>query len=198
MKILFLPILLLSFGITLVSNVSCVKEVEKIITVRDTIIVLKRDTLTIKDFVKDSATTLIISRHAETSGLGSNPNLSAAGMERANELARILKPNKLNQVYSSNFNRTIQTATPAANNNSLSPIIYDPNNQADWIQNVIQNNKNKNVLILGHSNTVPALLNILTGSNQYTLIPDTEYNNLFIVVLSEKGKANVIHMKYGS
>ncbi len=197
-SILALPFLYVFLGIILFSHSSCIKEIQKIVNVRDTIIVIQHDTLTIKDFVKDSATTLIITRHAETAGLGTNPGLSTIGMERANELARILKPNSIMQVYSSNYNRTIQTATPVATNNALTPIIYDPLNQTEWINSVIQNNKNKNVFIVGHSNTVPTLLNILTGTNNYSLISDTEYNNLFIVVLSDKGKANVIHMKYGN
>lgn len=194
MKVLGLLILLIS---SLGIQSSCVKEVEKIITVRDTIIVLKKDTVILQNFIKDSSTSFILCRHAETGGPGSNPNLSTIGMERATELARILKPTIIDQIYTSNFNRTTQTANTVAMNYNLNPLIYDPSNQKLWINDLLIKNKNKKILIVGHSNTIPELLNLLSGTNNYNLIPDTEYNNLYLVTLPETGRASIVHMKYG-
>ncbi|MGB4846491.1 MAG: hypothetical protein WBP41_01160 [Saprospiraceae bacterium] len=53
------------------------------------------------------------------------------------------------------------------------------------------------VLIVGHSNTIPALLNLMVGANTYPDLPETEYDNLFVVNVSAKGDATVVQMKYG-
>ncbi|NOT38255.1 MAG: histidine phosphatase family protein [Saprospiraceae bacterium] len=191
---------LLIFGLLMILflfQTSCVKEVEKIVNVRDTVIVIQKDTITIEKYIRDTGTVLVLTRHAETSGLGTNPGLSALGIERANDLAKLLKPTIFQNIYSSNYNRTIQTANIAAANYSLIPILYDPLNQNQWIQDLINQNKNKKLLIVGHSNTIPELLNILSGTKDYTTIPESEYNNLYIVNLAEIGRFSILHLKYG-
>src|SRR6187399_2985834 len=114
---------------------SCDKEPEVItntVTIIDTLVVMDTlvliDTLTVIDFqdFPDTATTFILVRHAETTGTGSNPNLSAAGIARANELVRILAEVDLHAVYATNFNRTMQTAQPVATASGLSITSYDP------------------------------------------------------------------------
>ena len=51
-------------------------------------------------------------------------------------------------------------------------------------------------MIVGHSNTTPSLLNVLTGTSNYSNIPESEYDNLYIVTVFEKGRAEVVHFKY--
>jgi hypothetical protein len=38
---------------------------------------------------------------------------------------------------------------------------------------------------------------VLVGANVYPNLPDTEYDNLFIVSVFEKGRVKVLHLKYG-
>ncbi|HAI85029.1 MAG TPA: hypothetical protein DCL43_15295 [Chitinophagaceae bacterium] len=75
--------------------------------------------------VANAQTTYILVRHAEkdTSTQGSqmmtaNPSLSTAGAARAQRLAQILESYAVTQVYSTNFTRTQQTATPFAQKSS--------------------------------------------------------------------------------
>jgi broad specificity phosphatase PhoE len=70
-------------------------------------------------------------------------------------------------------------------------------NQSPLVDNWLADYRGQTVLVLGHSNTVPALLNLFLGSNEYSNLPDTEYNNLFIATVSERGRARVLHLKYG-
>jgi 2,3-bisphosphoglycerate-dependent phosphoglycerate mutase len=44
------------------------------------------------------------------------------------------------------------------------------------------------VLVVGHSNTIPGIVNFLTGKNEYKNFEETEYGNLIIVTVFEKGK----------
>lgn len=164
----------------------------------DTIFLQVTDTLTLTDFVHDTATTFIVLRHAETTGGGTNPNLSTDGLARAEELRRILANVPLAAVFASNYNRTKQTAQPAADDKSLTVNIYDPLNQMPLVDDWLGAYRGKTVLVLGHSNTVPSLLNLFLGSNDYPNLPDTEYDNLFIATVSEKGRAKILHLKYGN
>jgi broad specificity phosphatase PhoE len=168
-----------------------------LVTQHDTIIIHSTDTLTLTDFIQDTATTFIVLRHAETTGSGSDPNLSTAGMARADELRRILGNVPLAAVFSSNYNRTRQTAQPTATDKALNINIYDPLNQSPLVDNWLAAYRGQTVLVLGHSNTVPALLNLFLGSSEYSNLPDTEYNNLFIATVSDRGRARVLHLKYG-
>jgi len=163
----------------------------------DTIFVQVTDTLTLTDIVHDTATTFIVLRHAETTGGGTNPNLSTNGLARAEELRRILANVPLAAVFASNYNRTKQTAQPTADDKSLTVNIYDPLNQSPLVDDWLSTYRGKTVLVLGHSNTVPGLLNLFLESNVYPNLPDTEYDNIFIATVSEKGRAKVLHLKYG-
>lgn len=195
---------LLSF-ITFISILtSCSKDPEIIIktetiTIIDTVIV--KDTVTVIETVfqniPDTATTFILVRHAEITGSGSNPNLSAVGQTRALELQRILNNVVLNAVYSTNFNRTMQTAEPIATAKALPIAQYDPFDPDALIDQVLTSYPEGIVLIVGHSNTTPDFLNAMVGADTFADIPETEYDNLFVVHISEKGDAKVIHMKYG-
>lgn len=167
------------------------------VVTKDTIFQHITDTLTLTEYIEDTATTFILARHAETTGAGSDPSLSADGQERAAELVRLLKNVSLEAVYATNYNRTKQTAQPAATDKGLTVQIYDPFATGPLADAVLENYKGRAVLVLGHSNTIPALLNTLTGTSDFALIPDSQYDNLYVVTVFKKGKATVVHLKYG-
>ena len=52
-----------------------------------------------------------------------------------------------------------------------------------------------NVLIVGHSNTVPDLLKRL-GIKDAITIADDEYDNLFVVVRRDVGEPTLIRLRY--
>jgi broad specificity phosphatase PhoE len=189
---------------------SCQKDPEIItetITIHDTVYVTQQvtdtliqhiiDTMTVTELVEDTATTFILLRHAETAGAGSDPGLSAAGLERAEELARVLQGVALDGIYSSNYNRTKQTAQPLATSKGLTTTTYPATVLDPLAEGILENNHGKAVVVLGHSNTVPLLLNILTGTDDFSNLPETQYDNLFIVSVFEKGRSKVVHLKYG-
>jgi len=163
----------------------------------DTVFQHITDTLTLTEFIEDTATTFILARHAETTGSGSDPMLSADGQARAAELVRLLKNVSLEAVYATNFNRTKLTAQPTATDKGLTVQLYDAFAPGPLADAILENYKGRAVLVLGHSNTIPTLLNTLTGTNDFALIPDNQYDNLFVVTVSKKGKATVVHLKYG-
>jgi 2,3-bisphosphoglycerate-dependent phosphoglycerate mutase len=145
----------------------------------------------------DSLTTIILVRHAEKELDGSkNPALTKDGVVRAIELAYMLRDEPVAAVFSTDYERTLKTAEPTAEFHELPIQKYLPQNQDLFLENVLRKYRGKTVLIVGHSNTVPVMLNILTSEN-YWKIKDYMYNDLFIVTGIRKGEGKTLHLKYG-
>lgn len=186
--------------VLMVAFLGCSKDTEsteKIVIQTDTVFVTQYDTIRITEYINDSATTVILTRHAETTGVGSDPNLSLSGQERAAELVRVLHTTAVKAVYATNYNRTKETAAAVAAKNTLTTQIYDPAKLTALADSILLHYRNQVVYVVGHSNTTNVMLNILTGSSLYGAIPETEYDNLYIVSVSAKGNAKVVHLKYG-
>lgn len=163
----------------------------------DTVFLTVTDTVTLTDFIQDTVTSFILVRHAETTGGGADPMLSTAGEERAEELTRIMDNVSLDAIYSTNFNRTMQTANPVATDKGLSVEPYGGFDLDEVSDEILQNYSHGKVLIVGHSNTTPSFINELLGENIYAQLPETQYDNLYIISVYEKGNATVLHLKYG-
>lgn len=200
MKVIFSITLAVCCYIALLGSLtSCDKDPEVItVTKIDTLLVI--DTLTLIDTVfeilPDTATTFIMVRHAETAGSGSNPNLSVDGQSRATRLSQLLAKVNLNAIYSTNFNRTMQTAQPAATAKGITVTTYDPFAPAALVDQALLSFPKGAVLVVGHSNTIPDMLNEMVGSNMFPDISESEYDNLFVVHVSALGEATVTHLKY--
>lgn len=192
---LFLFLLILSSAISLSS---CDKDPviqKETVTVYDTVFVSVTDTLIIP--LEEKITSFILVRHAEKIPVGDDPFLTVEGLERANELARVLSTIKLDRVYSTDYNRTMQTATPTAEDQSLDITPYGGFDQDEVIDEILQNLSEGIVLIVGHGNTTADFLNVLTGTTDYPDLEEDSFDNIFIVSCSSKGDSEVINIKYG-
>jgi broad specificity phosphatase PhoE len=144
-------------------------------------------------------TTVILVRHAEKNiePNNSDPDLSPAGQARAQELARTLALAGVNAIYATNFKRTQETVQPIASQVGISPTLIDAKNTSDLTNRIVTANRGQTVLVSGHSNTVPSIINALGGGSMAD-IPDNEYDNLYVVTIYKFGKAKVVKLKYGS
>jgi broad specificity phosphatase PhoE len=125
---------------------------------------------------------IFIVRHAEK-GQGDDPDLSEAGRARAESLAHLLKDAAISTIYTSEVKRTKQTAAPLARILHLEPITIPAKDRDTLIAKLKA--ASGNVLVVGHSNTVPDLIKSL-GITTPVTIADNDYDNLFIVLLEEK------------
>jgi broad specificity phosphatase PhoE len=122
---------------------------------------------------------IFIVRHCEKAMESTdNPNLSDAGSNRAMHLAEILNTTGLEAIYSTDTKRTLQTAEPLAKAAGLSPLIYEPRDAN--FANLLRKS-GKKTLVVGHSNTVPELLNQLTGTKNYQ--PSDVYGDLWVLTV---------------
>jgi len=140
-------------------------------------------------------TTIYIFRHAEkdTSKAGAtamtaDPPLSPEGQKRAEKLVEMLKEQKVDQVFSTNYTRTRSTVKPLADHLGLAIEIYDPRNQ-QALANQLNTYKGKTIVIAGHSNTIAKLANLLGGTS-YPDLDDKVYDQYFVVTITD-GKAAV-------
>lgn len=147
--------------------------------------------------IQDSATTVILTRHAETTGIGADPELSTAGYERADALVKALSKLKVSAVYSTPYKRTQQTAAGVAQQHSLPIQPYDAQKLNQTADSILGKHAYQVVYVAGHSNTTTTFLNVLTGKNTYATIPESEYDNMYIVSVYRTGEAKVLHLKYG-
>jgi broad specificity phosphatase PhoE len=144
-------------------------------------------------------TTIILVRHAEKNIEPSNPDpdLSPAGQARAQELARMFSDAGIKGIYATQFKRTQQTVKPLAEKIGVSPIMVDAKNTAELVKQIRAHHNGDVVFIAGHNNTVPEIIAAL-GGPQLPIIPETEYDNLYVVTIYRIGKAKLLKMKYGS
>ncbi len=178
---------------------NCKKETAaQVQTITDTVFVEVHDTTTIPALISDTTTTLIIIRHAEKESTGSDPNLSADGILRAEELKRILSNISINAIYSTTYNRTKQTVAPLATAKGIAVKEYATSKPyAQLISEIRTANRGKTVVIVGHSNTVPDILKEVSNNAFSVTINESQYDNLFIVNLPDGLSPTVTHLKYG-
>lgn len=141
----------------------------------------------------DKTTTYYLIRHAEkdrTDKTNRNPSLNFDGEQRAQNWSEYFKDIKLDAVYSTNYNRTLETATPTAHTKKLKIKIYDPRKMYDSIFQV--ETKGKTVLVVGHSNTTPVFANKILGEKKYQNMDDTDNSSLYIVTISDDKKSSKI------
>ena len=193
--------LLLCFSSCETEKIVIEKEVVYItdtLTIVDTVTITEIVTETIIKHSTDTATTFILVKHAETSGISTDRSLSSTGRARAQELSRILSNVPLAAVFSTNYNRTRGTASPTATNQSINLETYGAFDLDLLADNNLTDHHGEIVLVVGHSNTIPSLANILIGEDTYSDFSETEFDNLFIITVVEKGRSKVVHMKYGN
>jgi broad specificity phosphatase PhoE len=148
--------------------------------------------------------TVFLVRHAERADAASagaarmatrdaDPPLSAAGRERAARLASMLRSAGITAIFSTEFRRTRETAAPLAGRLKLAPVAVPSGDTAALVERVQQ--VKGNVLVVGHSNTIPDLLKRL-GIKDEIAIPDAEYDNLFIIVRPVTGEPTLIRLRF--
>jgi len=146
-----------------------------------------------KTETKANTTTYYLIRHAEknrSDKTNRDPHLTEAGNKRAENWANVLKEVEFDMVYSTDYNRTKETAAPTAKVNNLEVNFYDPRDMK--IKEFMVTTKGKNVLVVGHSNTTPMFTNGLLGEKKYEMIADDNNANLYIVTVTEDSKSSTV------
>ncbi len=132
--------------------------------------------------------TIILVRHAEKdvaeSADKNDPVLTAEGRQRAERLAKVIKKYKPGGIYSTGFKRTRETAAPIAARRNLQVQTYDPKKPSELIDAVMKSNT-KRFLVVGHSNTIPGLANLLGKKELFKNLDDSEHGVIWIIRIKD-------------
>lgn len=145
------------------------------------------------DNANEVTTTYYLIRHAEkdrSDPTNKNPELTEKGVERALNWAHYFENKKIDQVFSTEYSRTMQTAAYTASQKQVMIETYDPSEL--YSEDFKTLTRGHNVLIVGHSDTTPRFVNAIIGENKYSDIPDDENGLLFMVTVS--GDATNVQM----
>ena len=120
-------------------------------------------------------------RHAEKQIIKGedNPELTRAGFSRSNVLAQAMADITPGLIYSSEYTRTQQTVAPLAKQWGSDIIIKTAKDPEAQVKAALSN-CNKQVIIAGHSNTIPNLISLF-GVMDEIAIEDNQYGDLFII-----------------
>jgi broad specificity phosphatase PhoE len=133
-------------------------------------------------------------RHAEKADSSKNPDLSEKGLERSQEWKTLFSKINFDGVYSTDFNRTLKTIQPIVADNNRLLKIYNPKMMDVEVFKI--ETHGKTILIVGHSNTIPNMVNQIIKENKYTDIEENQFGNLYIVTLFENQiLSQLLHLK---
>ena len=152
---------------------------------------------------------IFVVRHAERVDGSPDAALSVEGEARAEILARHLRDVGIDAIYSTTYQRTLGTAAPLAEvlgleiqtgpTHDISTMMNSDPAVSRYVESLaaqldVQHGAD-HVLVVGHSNTVPALLAAL-GHPESVSIGSDEYDNLFIVVPRGQAPPTVIRIRF--
>jgi phosphohistidine phosphatase SixA len=83
-------------------------------------------------------------------------------------------------IYSTNYKRTRNTVEPLATKRGKTVQIYDAGKPQDLVK-AIMDSKTKRFVIVGHSNTIPPLVNLITGKDLFKNLQDPEYSVIWVI-----------------
>jgi phosphohistidine phosphatase SixA len=130
---------------------------------------------------------VIVVRHAEkASQTERDPVLSAEGAQRAKDLGAALAHAGIGSVITTQFQRTRLTAGDVLESAKLTPIVVPAGgatHPADVAAAVKARPAGEVVLVVGHSNTVGAIITALGGPRMGDIC-DSQYSNMYVLEMT--------------
>ncbi|MBX3694472.1 MAG: histidine phosphatase family protein [Steroidobacteraceae bacterium] len=151
-------------------------------------------------YARLTTTTVILVRHAEKQlGTIADPPLTHEGDERAQRLARLFGERSaigsVQAVYATATRRAQATAAPLAARLGLQVITAD-DAPAALARRVRREQHGGVALIVGHSNTIPAMVAALTARADVPEMPEDEFGTIYVVSVPDVGRASVLTLGY--
>jgi broad specificity phosphatase PhoE len=147
------------------------------------------------------STTVIVIRHAEKDPAGgTDPKLTADGEARAALLAHLFgnpdAAGRIDAIYVSATERSRATAAPLAAALHVTPVIAPDGDARALARRALREHAGGRVLIVGHADTVPAIVAELSGERNIPQIGAAEYGVMYIVTVPRFGHANFVRLNY--
>jgi broad specificity phosphatase PhoE len=149
-----------------------------------------------------AAQTIILVRHAEKVSNAPDATLSDVGKERSEKLGRMLADAGITAIYTSEVERTKQTAAPLAKLLKLEPIVVPAKDTSGLLGKLRVAPDSAVILVVGHSNTIPVITDQLlaTGAEPSRAgigpMRDGDYDRLYVVTLNPSAKPKLLVLHY--
>lgn len=147
------------------------------------------------------STVVLLVRHAERAPGTGDVSISEAGQARARDLVNITRGAGVQAIITTQFARTKQTAEPTATALGITPQVVgtqsDVAGHAADVAAAVRQHAGRVVLVVGHSNTIPAIVAAL-GGTRYPDLCEMEYDRLFTVVIDADGAVRTIRSGFGA
>lgn len=139
--------------------------------------------------------TVFLVRHAEKAAGGEDPGLAEAGTKRAESLAAMLADAGITAIFSSEYKRTQDTAAPLAKRLGVAVTTVPAKDIDGLVAKLRALAPGARAVVVGHSNTVPAVATRLTGVKVAELT-EGEFDRLFVAVAGKDGEGAVLTLHY--
>lgn len=142
-------------------------------------------------------TSILLLRHADIDPPAGNPDpgLNAKGLARAEQLARMLASTRISSIFTSALRRTQETAAPLAARVGLAlPLPIVPPDH-EFVAALRAGRYGPIVVVVGHSNTIPVLLDALAGRPLGIVIGS--FDDLFVASVP-LDPTQLVRIKYGN
>lgn len=138
---------------------------------------------------------VVVVRHADKVDDTDDSALSLKGEQQARLLAHVLKDFGISAIYVTQFQRTKRTAGPLAALLKIEPVEYEQKD-VDWVaKDIRQKHTNQVVMVVGHRNTVPLVLQKLGCTDEVALASD-ETDSIFVLVSMPGAPPRLLHLRY--
>jgi len=143
-----------------------------------------------------STTVVVVMRHAEKADeTSADPPLSAAGVERAGRLAAIFGSRQafaFDAIFVTQWRRTAATAEPLAKRLGAPVIEVQADDTAGLEARILDEFRGKRVLVVAHSDSVPALVHELSRGAAVPSIAAGEYGTTYVIAIPRWSRPTVL------
>ncbi|HMQ69785.1 MAG TPA: phosphoglycerate mutase family protein [Ignavibacteria bacterium] len=129
--------------------------------------------------VSSCTTKYYLVRHAEKLNNTDTSSLTPDGVLRSIALKDLLAGKDIKKIYASVYKRTRLTAKPLADATGEQILLYSPDTTAAFGE-YLKKLSGTSVLIVGHTNNIPELIEILSG-DAISPIPENDFDNIYTI-----------------
>lgn len=151
-------------------------------------------------YSRATTTTIILVRHAEKQlGTIEDPPLTQEGDERAQRLARMFganaSPGTVQAIYATSTRRAQATAAPLAARLGLT-VVTANDAPAALARRMRRENHGGVALVVGHSNTIPAIAAALASRSDVPAMSEDDFGTIYVVSVPDLGRATILQLRY--
>jgi len=133
-----------------------------------------------------SASVLFV-RHTEKESTPDDPGLTDVGRQRARGLAAFCRALPVSHLFATELRRTQETLAPLAEQTGLAVTEYGARHPGALVKQLEVLDGGQCVVVAGHSNTLPKLVELLGGSlaglDKWGFVPEVEYDRVILQAL---------------